>query len=159
MEKTRIFSILCDNEPGVMMRVSRSFTRRQINIDSITVGVEPSGLARMIFMFKADDHLAELMRRVIARMTPIVDVEVLDPARSVIREVALLKTRRLSEKAMWETLNQIERVGGRVLEVRDNALIAEVYGTHERIEEILKMLGPKILREVARSGQVLISRE
>jgi acetolactate synthase small subunit len=60
---------------------------------------------------------------------------------------------------MWETLNQIERVGGRVLEVRDNALIAEVYGTHERIEEILKMLGPKILREVARSGQVLISRE
>ncbi len=157
--ETRIFSILCENEPGVMMRVSRSFTRRQINIDSITVGVEPSGLARMIFMFKADDHLAELMRRIIARMTPIVDVEVLDPKRSIVREVALLKTRRLSEKIMWETLNRIEKVGGRVLEVKDNALVAEIYGDHERIEEILKELGPNILREVARSGQVLISRE
>ena len=62
--KTHIFSILCQNVPGVMMRITRVFTRRQINLDSITVGVEPSGLARIILMFKADDRLAELMKHV-----------------------------------------------------------------------------------------------
>lgn len=157
--ETRIFSILCENEPGVMMRVSRSFTRRQINIDSITVGIEPSGLARMVLMFKADAQLAEFMRKIITRLTPVVSVEMLDPKRSIAREVALLKTHRLNEKKRGEILAQIEKVGGRVLEVKNGALIVEVYGSHDHIEEILKMLGPNVMRQVARSGQVLISRE
>lgn len=157
--KTRIFSVLCENVPGVMMRISRDFTRRQINLDSITVGIEPSGLARIILMFKADDHLAELMRRILIRMTPVVEVEVLDPERSIVREVALLKTHRLKDEEILEVLREIDRVGGRVLEMKNNALVAEIYGNHERIEETIKALGPNVLKEVARSGQVLISRE
>jgi len=157
--KTRIFSILCENVPGVMMRISRDFMRRQINLDSITVGIEPSGLARIIVMFKADDHLAEFMRRLLMRMTPVVEVEVLDPERSIVREVALLKTRKLNEEESLRVLNEIDRIGGRVLEFKNGALVAEVYGDHERIEQVVKALGPDILKEVARSGQVLISRE
>ncbi|MCS7131831.1 MAG: acetolactate synthase small subunit, partial [Hadesarchaea archaeon] len=120
--KTRIFSILCENVPGVMMRVSRCFTRRQINIDSITVGIEPSGLARMILLFKADDHMAELLRRLIARLTPVIDVQVIDPATSIVREVVLLKTRRLNNDEMWKVMHHVERAGGRILESRGNAL-------------------------------------
>lgn len=157
--KTRIFSILCENVSGVMMRISRDFTRRQINLDSITVGIEPSGLARIIIIFKADDRLAEFMRRILLRMTPVVEVEVLDPERSIVREVALLKTRKLNEEESLRVLNEIDRIGGRVLEFKNNALVAEVYGDHERIEQVVKALGPDILKEVARSGQVLISRE
>jgi acetolactate synthase-1/3 small subunit len=157
--KTRIFSILCENAPGVMMRISRDFTRRQINLDSITVGIEPSGLARIIIMFSADDRLAEFMRRILLRMTPVVEVEVLDPERSIVREVALLKTRKLSDEESMKVLHQIDKVGGRVLEFKNHALVAEVYGDHERIEKIVQTLGPDILKEVARSGQVLISRE
>jgi len=157
--KTRIFSILCENVPGVMMRISRDFTRRQINLDSITVGIEPTGLARIIIMFKADDRLAEFMRRLLVRMTPVVEVEVLDPERSIVREVALLKTRKLNEEESLRVLNEIDRIGGRVLEFKNGALVAEVYGDHERIEQVVKALGPDILKEVARSGQVLISRE
>ena len=157
--KTRIFSILCENVPGVMMRIARDFMRRQINLDSITVGIEPTGLARIIIMFKADDHLAEFMRRLLVRMTPVVEVEVLDPERSIVREVALLKTRKLNEEESLRVLNEIDRIGGRVLEFKNNALVAEVYGDHERIEQVVKALGPDILKEVARSGQVLISRE
>lgn len=157
--KPRIFSILCENVPGVMMRVSRDFTRRQINIDSITVGIEPSGLARMILMFKADDHLTELMRRLLLRMVPVLDVQVLDPEKSIVREVALIKTRKLDEEKILKVLNQIDKVGGRVLEFRNNSLVAEVYGDPERIREVLGALGSNVLKEVVRSGQVLISRE
>ena len=141
------------------MRISRDFTRRQINIDSITVGIEPTGLARIILLFKADDRVAELMRRVLARLAQVVDVEVIDPQRSVVREIALLKTRRLSDEEMWKVVQQVERAGGRVLESRGNVLIAELSGEHEGIEEVIKSLGADVLAEVARSGQVLISRE
>lgn len=157
--KTRIFSVLCQNIPGVMMRISRDFTRRQINLDSITVGIEPTGMARIILMFKADDHMAEFMRRVLARSEPIIDVEVIEPERSIVREVALLKTKKLDDKKMWEVIQQIERAGGKVLESKDGVLMAELSGVHDDIEKVIKALGPEALKEVARSGQVLISRK
>ena len=156
--KTRIFSIVCENVPGVMMRISRVFTRRQINLDSITVGIDPSGLARIILIFKADDHLTEFMRRVLIRITPVIDVEVLDPERSIVREVALLKTHKLNDEESLRVLNEIDRIGGRVLEFRNNALVAEVYGDPERIGQVIRALGQGILKKVARSGHVLISR-
>lgn len=141
------------------MRISRDFTRRQINLDSITVGMEPTGLARIILMFKADDHMAELMRRVLARSEPIVDVEVIEPEKSIVREVALLKTKRLDDKTMWQVVQKVERAGGRVVDSKNGVLIAELSGQHEEIERVVEALGPDVLKEVARSGQVLISRE
>lgn len=157
--KTRIFSVLCENAPGVMMRISRDFTRRQINIDSITVGIEPSGMARIILMFKANDHMAELMRRVIARLEPIMEVEVIDPEQSIVREVALLKTRKLDEKEMLRIMQRVEQRGGRILESKGGVLIAELSGKHDDVESVIKSIGPDVLKEVARSGQVLMSRE
>ena len=157
--KTRIFSVLCENAPGLMMRISRDFTRRQINMDSITVGIEPSGMARIILMFKADDHMAEHLYRVISRLTQVINVEVLDPKTSIVREVALLKTKKLSDKEMWKVVQQVEKAGGQILESRNNALVAELSGNHEDIEQLVQTLGPGVLQEVARSGQVLISRE
>ncbi|MFH1821205.1 MAG: acetolactate synthase small subunit [Methanobacteriota archaeon] len=157
--KTRIFSVLCQNVPGVMMRISRTFTRRQINLDSITVGIEPTGLARIILIFKADDRVAEFMRRVLVRAEPIIDVEVIEPERSIVREIALLKTRKIDEKQFGKVVQQVERVGGRVLETKGNVLIVELSGSHDEIEKAVMELGPDILKEVARSGQVLISRE
>ena len=157
--KTNIFSVLCENEPGVMMRLSRIYMRRQVNLSSITVGMEPSGLARIILMFPADDQMADYLYHVILRLTQVVDVERLAEETSIVREIALLKTKPLSEKDRTEALHQIEKVGGRVLQVSGDSIIAEIHGTHGRIERVIQSLGSKVLKEVARSGQVLISRK
>ncbi|MFN4132919.1 MAG: acetolactate synthase small subunit [Candidatus Hadarchaeales archaeon] len=157
--KKRIFSILCQNIPGVMMRITRDFTRRQINLDSITVGLEPSGLARIILMFNADDKMAEFMKKIIARLEPIVSVDVIDPEKSVVREVALLKTKRLENEKHWKVVEQIERAGGKIVDSRDGAIIAEISGEHDQIENLIISLGSEIIKEIARSGQVYISKD
>ncbi len=154
--KTRIFSILCENVPGVMMRVSRCFTRRQINIESITVGIEPSGLARIILRFVADDHTTEHMRRVLERLIPIIHVETIDPGRALTREISLLKTRTLDEKELVKFVEKLEQNGGKVLEIKDGVVIAELSGEPARMENILKRIST-YLKEVARSGAVYLS--
>ena len=156
--KTRIFSVLCENVPGVMMRISRDFTRRQINMDSITVGIEPTGLARVILTFKADDHMAEHMHKVITRLEPIVNVEVIDADLSIVREVALLKTKKLSDEQLSQVMQEVERAGGKVLDFKKNMVIAELSGKHEEVERAIEAISPDLLKEVARSGQVFISR-
>lgn len=157
--KKRIFSILCQNIPGVMMRITRDFTRRQINLDSITVGLEPSGLARIILSFNADDKMAEFMKKALVRLEPIVSVEAIDPEKSVVREIALLKTKKLESKSHWKVVEQIERAGGKIVDSRDGAIIAEISGDHAQIENLVNSLGPAIIREIARSGQVYLSTD
>lgn len=154
-----IFSILCKNEPGVLMRISRAFTRRQVNMDSVTVGIEPSGDARIIVLFESDERMADFLREVLERLTQIIEVEPLREETSIVREIALLKTKPLEGEKKEETLHRIEEIGGRVLEVQGDAVIAEIHGDHQRIENVIQDLGPETFEEVARSGQVFISRK
>ncbi|MEM1689549.1 MAG: acetolactate synthase small subunit [Candidatus Hadarchaeales archaeon] len=156
--KQHIFSILCQNVPGVMMRITRAFTRKQVNLDSITVGIEPSGLARIILLFNADDRTANLMRKVLMRLEPIESVEEIDPENSVVREIALLKTVKLSGEDHWRVVERIEKAGGKIIEAKDGAIIAEISGTREEIDRLISQLSPDILKEVVRSGQVYCQR-
>ena len=128
-------------------------------MDSVTVGIEPTGLARMILIFKADNRMAEFMCRVLVRSEPVIDVEVIDPGRSIVREVAILKTKKLEDANLWNVVQQIERASGKVIDTQEGVLIAEISGDHEEIEKLISALEPGILKEVARSGQVLISRK
>lgn len=102
--------------------------------------------------------MAELMYRVITRLEPIIGVEVIDPEHSIVREVALLKTKKLSKEQLSQVTRLVERAGGKVLESKGKALIAELSGKHEDVERAIEALGPDVLKEVARSGQVFISR-
>ncbi|KXA95224.1 hypothetical protein AKJ65_02200 [candidate division MSBL1 archaeon SCGC-AAA259E19] len=156
---THVFSILCRNEPGVMMRISRVFTRRQVNMDSITVGIEPSGDARIIVLFKSDERMANFLRRILERLTQVIEVDPLRSETSIVREIALLKTKSLKGEEKEETLYRIEEIGGRILEVKEDAIIAEIHGDHERIENVVQDLGSDVLEEVVRSGQVYISKK
>lgn len=156
---THVFSVLCKNEPGVMMRISRAYTRRQVNMDSITVGIEPSGDARIIILFKSDERVADFLRRVLERLEQVIGVETIREETSLVREIALLKTKSLRGTKKEETLTRIEEIGGRVLEMKEDAVVAEIHGDHERIESVINDLGPEVLDEVARSGQVFISRK
>lgn len=156
---THIFSILCKNEPGVMMRITQAFTRRQVNMDSITVGLEPTGNARIITLFDADDRMAKFLEEVLKRLTQVINVEALKEQTSIVREIALLKTKSLQGEEKERTLRRIDEIGGSVLEVKGDAVIAEIHGDHERLESIIQDLGSDVLKEVARSGQVYVSRE
>ncbi len=156
---THVFTILCENKPGVLMRISRAFTRRQVNMDSVTVGLDPSGNARIIILFKSDERMANFLRKVLERLTEVIEVRPLREETSLVREIALLKTKHLEGEEKEKTLLRIEEIGGRVLEVKEDAIIAEIHGDHERIENVIQELGPDVLEEVARSGQVYISKK
>lgn len=142
-----------------MMRIARAFTRRQVNMDSITVGIEPSEDARIIVLFEADERMADFLRKVLERLTQIIEVEPIQEETSLVREIALLKTKPLKGDKKEETLRRIEEIGGRILEVQGDAVIAEIHGDHERIENLLQDLDSEIFEEVARSGQVFVSRK
>lgn len=63
METTlRTFSVLVDDEPGVLSQISRLFSRKGFNIESLAVGpTEERGLSRLTLEVLTDDQQTELL--------------------------------------------------------------------------------------------------
>ncbi|MEM2906913.1 MAG: ACT domain-containing protein, partial [Candidatus Odinarchaeota archaeon] len=84
-----IFSLIVDDEPGVMQRVVSIFSRRAVNISRISVG--PSELsertARIIMSFDADPKKAKFMRNLLSRLISVKKITQLRAEEAVVREL------------------------------------------------------------------------
>jgi acetolactate synthase-1/3 small subunit len=90
--KQRIFSILVDNNAGVLTRISGLFSRRGYNIDSITAGttMDPR-FTRITITTSGDDLILEQIGQQLAKQVDVRDIKVLKPEKSVNRELILVK--------------------------------------------------------------------
>ena len=73
METTlRTFSVLVDDEPGVLSQISRLFSRKGFNIESLAVGpTEERGLSRLTLEVLTDDQQTELLCNQLSKMVPV----------------------------------------------------------------------------------------
>ena len=74
--KYHVISTLVENRPGVLQKVAGLFTRRDFNIDSITVGQsEVDGLARMVITVKADEKLLEQVTKQLNKLVDVIKIK------------------------------------------------------------------------------------
>ena len=95
METTlRTFSVLVDDEPGVLSQISRLFSRKGFNIESLAVGpTEERGLSRLTLEVLTDDQQTELLCNQLSKMVPVHSVRLLAEEHSIRREMVLCKVR------------------------------------------------------------------
>src|SRR3990172_7909488 len=87
-----ILSVLVENKPGVLARVSGLFSRRGFNIDSLAVGpTEDPDNSRMTIVVDADDVKLEQITKQLYKLVNILKISDLDPKDSVQRELVLIK--------------------------------------------------------------------
>ena len=68
-------SVLVENKPGALMRVTSMFARRGFNIDSLAVGeTEDANLSRMTFVVKGDDAVLDQVRKQLDKVVTVVKV-------------------------------------------------------------------------------------
>lgn len=85
-------SILCDNEPGVMTRISGLFSRRGFNIESLSVGTtEQTGKSRFTIVVQGDDGVLEQVRKQLQKLVHVIKVWDIKQEEIIEREHALVK--------------------------------------------------------------------
>ena len=90
--KTRTLSVLVENSPGVLARVSSLFSRRGYNIDSLAVGpTENPNFSRMTIVINVEDHALEQVVAQLDKLINVISITELDPVVSVQRELLLVK--------------------------------------------------------------------
>ena len=110
-------SILCDDTPGVLTRISSLFSRRGFNIDSLSVGhTEIPGKSRFTIVVRGDDRVLEQVRKQLQKLVHIIKAWDIHPKDAVEREHALLKI-RVTDNIRGEILQIITAVQARIVDL------------------------------------------
>lgn len=151
-------SVLVNNQPGVLQRVSGLFGRRGFNIESITVGVsEEPGLSRMVILTTGDDKTLEQVTKQLLKLIDVIKVINLSKQPMVSRELALLKI--IVEPALRpEVLGVVEAFRASIVDVGPQSLIVQVVGDSNKIDAMVELLQPYGILELTRTGITAMTR-
>jgi len=153
-------SIFTENFIGLLSRVTGVFTRRHMNIDSLTVSEsEVNGIHRFNIVVKTTE---EQVIKVVKQLEKIIDVIrafYYTDEETVHQEIALYKisTGALSEGRSFERL--IRQHHARMLTVESEYVVIEKTGHKEETQELLRQLAPFGVLEFVRSGRVSITKD
>jgi acetolactate synthase I/III small subunit len=157
MEKHTL-SVLVEDKPGVLARVSGLFSRRGFNIASLAVGpTEQVGVSRMTIVVSVEDFPLEQVTKQLNKLVHVIKIVELEPTQSVQRELLLVKV-RADLQTRSHVLETVRLFRAKVIDVAPDAVTIEVTGNPDKLEAFLKVLEPFGIRELVQSGLVGIGR-
>lgn len=153
-------AILADNKPGVLTHVAGLISRRAINIECINAGYTEEPDVTRINIVVSVENRWELDQAVnqLAKLIDVINVVNLDDAPLVSYELAMIKVRYHTAAARDELSNIASLFHAKVVDVQRSSLILRLTGREDHIEALLTMLSDYEIIEIARTGQISLSR-
>ena len=154
----RVFSLLVDNNPGVLSRIAGLFSRRGYNVDSITAGTTADPrFTRITIVTSGDELILSQIERQVRKLEDIIEIKELKPEESVYRELIIVKIRAdASQRSEVISLADIFRA--KVVDVEMECLRVELTGNQAKLEAFLNLLDGYEILELARTGITGLAR-
>ena len=154
----RVYSLLVDNNPGVLSRISGLFSRRGYSIDSITAGVTADPrFTRITIVASGDELILSQIEKQVRKLEDVIEIKVLDPEDSVYRELIMVKIRAdRAERA--EIISMADIFRAKIVDVEKESLIVELTGTQSKLDAFLNLLEGYEILELARTGITGLNR-
>lgn len=151
MKKHQILMMMRDR-PGILSKVTGLFSKRGFNIDGITCGVsEDKEYFRMTITVIGDESFVEQVRKQVAKLIDVKQVEILDEKNVVKRELALIKVKSDSETRL-EVIKIVEIYRAKIIDISHEALIIELTGDSNKVEGLISVMDKFGILEVTRTG-------
>jgi len=158
MTSTHTLSVLVEDRPGVLARVSALFSRRGFNIASLAVGpTELKGISRMTIVVTVDDFPLEQVTKQLNKLINVIKIVEQDEDNSVARELMLVKV-RADATVRTQVIEVANLFRAKVVDVSTESVTIEATGTKSKLDALLRMLDPYGIREIVQSGVVAVSR-
>ena len=151
-------SVLVENKFGVLARVAGLFSGRGYNIDSLNVAeTEDVTVSRMTIVARGDDRILEQITKQLNRLVDVIKVSDMTSEDHVERELVMVKVSAQARNRS-EIIQIADIFRANIVDVNPETLIVAVTGDEDKITAMINMLRPYGIKEIARSGQVAISR-
>ena len=157
-QNTTTIGLLVNDRPGVLVRISQVFARRAYNIESLVVS--PARIAHTSRMTITCSGPEDVLLQIILQLNKLVDViHAKDHSddQAVMRELALFKVScTVTERA--EVLQIAEVFRAKTVDISDETITLESTGTSEKMDALERLLSKFDLREMVRTGKVVMAR-
>ena len=154
----RVYSLLVDNNAGVLSRIAGLFSRRGYSIDSITAGVTADPrFTRITIVASGDELILSQIEKQVRKLEDVIEIKVLDPEDSVYRELIMVKI-RADRKERAEIISVADIFRAKIVDVEQESLIVELTGTQSKLEAFLSLLEGYEILELARTGITGLNR-
>jgi acetolactate synthase-1/3 small subunit len=149
----RIITATVNNNSGVLNRFSGVLTRRQVNIDSISVGpTEHKQISRITVIAQvADLNESEQVTKQLTKQIDVIKVSDITDEPHLERELALVKV-NAPAAIRAELFSIIEPFRGNVIDVASKTVVIQVTGTSEKISAFVDVVAPYGIKQLARTG-------
>ena len=148
----RVFSLLVDNNPGVLSRVSGLFSRRGYSIDSITAGVTADPrFTRITIVASGDELILSQIEKQVRKLEDVIEIKVLQPEDSVYRELIMVKV-RANKTERTEIISVADIFRAKIVDVEKDSLMVELTGNGSKVDAFLELLEGYEILELARTG-------
>ncbi|MBA2504721.1 MAG: acetolactate synthase small subunit [Thermoleophilaceae bacterium] len=156
--RRHILSILVENRPGVLARVSGLFSRRGFNIETLAVGpTDDPRISRMTLTVDGANHPIDQVQKQLHKLVNVIKIRDLEPRDSIARELALFKISSDADSRA-EVLQFTDIFRGKVVDASKRSVTVEITGTDDKIEAFESLIRPFGLIEMVRTGEIAVSR-
>jgi len=151
-------SVLVENKPGALMRISSMFARRGFNIESLSVGpTERHDVSRITLRVDCEQHPLEQIEKQMHKLVNVLRVSELEPSEAVERELALMKVTATPARR-GELIALSQAFNARVADLGADSIVFEIVGHPEEIDSFEELVRPHGLKELVRTGRIGVGR-
>lgn len=156
--RKQVFSLLVNNNAGLLSRVAGLFSRRGYSIDSITAGVTTDDrFTRLTVVASGDELILSQIEKQLRKLEDVVDIKVLEDGESVCRELIMVKV-LADAAARTEIISVADIFRAKIVDVEKDSLMLELTGNQSKVEAFLNLLEGYEILELARTGITALSR-
>jgi len=150
-------TVLVENKPGVLARVSAMFSNRGFNIHSLAVGpTHREGLSRITLVVDAPE-LAQIKKQ-LNKLVNVIKVQEMEAAEALEREVMIVRV-SAQPASRGEVRDTASLFDARVIDISATAITFEIAGTPQHLHTFLDHLSPYGIVDLVKSGRIAMRRE
>ncbi|PXF57105.1 MAG: acetolactate synthase small subunit [Deltaproteobacteria bacterium] len=152
-------SVLVENTPGALSRITGLFSGRAFNIESLNVAatLDPT-LSHITLVTRGDEFIIEQIIKQLRRLVDVFKVVDVSEGEFVEREMSLIKV-RAEEESRAEILRICDIFRCKVVDVSPKSYTLEVTGPESKLKAVIELLRPIGIKEITRTGNIAMMRE
>ena len=156
MKKT--ISVLVENQPAVLNKITGLFSRRAFNIESLAVGAtDDKSISRITIIVDSGNNVVEQVEKQLNKLVEVIKVRTIEEHHMIGRELILVKV-SANTRTRQDILNVCQIMGGKIDDISPTSMTLELTETTEKVELFLELLRPFSILEVARTGLVALQK-
>jgi acetolactate synthase-1/3 small subunit len=152
-------SLLLENKPGALLRVTGVLAARGYNIESLTVAktLDPE-LSRMTIVVDVEDRLRTQVIKQMNKLINVLQASDMTDAPAVIREMVLVRV-RCTQDSRASVIKESEIFHARVVDSSVEGFAIEATGEPGKLDEFVEVMRSYGETDVVRSGAISMSLE